>query len=140
MTDLHKLVDDHYRGLEESDLQLAVGPFAPDVVAEFPAGPVEGIEALSGIVGAFITAFPDMTIERRNTWQDGETAVVEVLFSGTQTGALATAAGEVPPSGRRVTFPLMDIFTARDGLIAEHRVYWDNVTFLTQLGLMPGQE
>ncbi|MGM7648422.1 ester cyclase [Nocardia sp. JW2] len=66
-----------------------------------------------------------------------EGAIAEIVFTGVQTGPLPTAEGEVPPSGRTVTFPLIDTFTLRDGKVAEHRVYWDNVSFLTQLGLMP---
>ncbi|MGV9711443.1 ester cyclase [Gordonia sp. NPDC003424] len=90
------------------------------------------------MIGAFITAFPDMKIDRRNTWREGDTSVAEVAFTGTQTGPMATAEGEVPPSGRHVTFGLIDIFAVCDGKVAEHRVYWDNVSFLTQLGLLPG--
>jgi predicted ester cyclase len=139
MSDLLALVDTHYQGLENGDLDLAAGPFTDDVAAEFPSGPLDGIEALRGMIGVFITAFPGMRIERRNTWTDGATAIAEIVFTGTQTGPLATPEGEVPPSGRTVTFPLIDTFTLRGEKIAEHRVYWDNVSFLTQLGLMPAQ-
>jgi hypothetical protein len=31
----------------------------------------------------------------------------------------------------------VDIFQARDGKFVSHRIYWDNATFLAQLGLMP---
>ena len=41
--------------------------------------------------------------------------------------------------GRAFSFPYVDIVTARDGKVVSHRVYWDNVTFLAQLGLMPEQ-
>ncbi len=140
MSDLLELVRTHYAGLETGDLDLAASPFTDDVAAEFPSGPLAGIEALRGLIGAFITAFPGMKIERRNTWIDGDTAIAEIVFTGVQTGPLATPEGEVPPSGRTVTFPLIDTFTLRDGKVAEHRVYWDNVSFLTQLGLLPGQE
>ncbi|MBF6074301.1 nuclear transport factor 2 family protein [Nocardia beijingensis] len=139
MSDLLALVETHYEGLEAGDLERAASPFTDDVAAEFPSGPMSGIEALRGLIGAFITAFPGMKIERRNIWTDGDTAIAELVFTGVQTGPLATAQGEVPPSGRTVTFPLIDTFTLRDGKVAEHRVYWDNVSFLTQLGLMPAQ-
>ncbi|MET9216170.1 MULTISPECIES: ester cyclase [unclassified Nocardia] len=140
MSDLLDLVRTHYAGLETGDLDLAASPFTDDVAAEFPSGPLAGIEALRGLIGAFIAAFPGMRIERRNTWVDGDTAIAEIVFTGVQTGPLATPDGEVPASGRTVTFPLIDTFTLRDGKVAEHRVYWDNVSFLTQLGLLPGQE
>ncbi|WP_185981879.1 ester cyclase [Skermania sp. ID1734] len=137
MSELLDLVHTHYTGLESGDLELAASPFADDVASEFPSGPLAGIDALRGLIQAFITAFPDMKLTRRNIWLDGDTAVAEVTFSGTQTGPLATPQGEVPPSGRPVTFPLIDIFTMRSGKVVEHRGYWDNVSFLTQLGLLP---
>lgn len=137
MSDLLALVDTHYEGLEAGDLDLAASPFTDDVAAEFPAGPQSGIDALRGTIGAFITAFPGMKITRRNTWVDGDTAIAEIVFTATHSGPLATPGGDVPPTGNTVTFPLIDTFTLRDGKVAEHRVYWDNVSFLTQLGLMP---
>lgn len=136
MTELLNLVDAHYKGLETGDLELALSPFADDVEAEFPSGPLKGKNELSGMVQGFITAFPGMKITRRNTWQDGSTVVVELTFEGRQDGPLATPAGDVPPSGRDVAFGLIDTFTQRDGKVVSHRVYWDNVAFLTQLGLL----
>lgn len=136
MSTVLDLIDTHYRGLQSGDLELAASPFSKDVAAEFPTGPVDGIEGLRAVIGVFLAAFPGMRIERRNTWVDGESAVAEIVFHGRQTGPLVTADGEVPPSGREVTFGLVDTFTVREGKIAEHRVYWDNVSFLTQLGLL----
>lgn len=138
MPTLLELVDTHYRGLESADIDLAVKPFATDVTLSFPDGPMAGVEALRAVVTTFVTAFPGMRLDRRHTWVDGETAVVELVFNGTQSGPLITPAGEVPPSGKSVTFSLVDVFTAQDGQVTEHRVYWDNVSFLSQLGLMPG--
>ena len=135
---LSDLVDTHYRGLEAGDLDLAASPFADDVATEFPSGPMQGVDALRGLIQVFITAFPDMKLTRRNTWESGDTAVAELTFSGTHTGPLGTPDGEVPPSGKPLTFGLIDTFTVRDGKIVEHRGYWDNVTFLSQLGLLGG--
>jgi hypothetical protein len=60
------LVHTHYRGLEAGDIDLAASPFAADVISEFPTVPLDGIDALRGLIQAFITAFPDMKIDRRN--------------------------------------------------------------------------
>ncbi|GEM31286.1 hypothetical protein NN3_22930 [Nocardia neocaledoniensis NBRC 108232] len=137
MSDLRDLVETHYQGLEKGDIDLAASPFGDDVVSVFPSGPLEGIDGLRGMITAFVTAFPGMKIERRNVWVDGDTVIAELVFHGVHTGPLATPQGEVPPSGNTLTFPLIDTFTLRDGKVVEHRGYWDNVTFLTQLGLMP---
>ena len=130
-------IDTHYQGLNTGDVERAASPFSDDVVCEFPAGPLSGIGELRGMIQTFITAFPDLRIEVRNIWREGDGAVAEVTFTGTHTGPMATPGGEVPPTGRPVRFPLIDIFTARDGKVVEHRGYWDNAAFLTQLGLLP---
>ncbi|MEV0685208.1 hypothetical protein AB0I35_15210 [Nocardia sp. NPDC050378] len=68
--------------------------------------------------------------------------LVNVHYAGLEGGDLEMAASPFTedvaaqfPSG-----PLTDTFTLRDGKVPEHRVYWDNVSFLTQLGLMPAQD
>ena len=43
----------------------------------------------------------------------------------------------IPATGRPFSFPYVDILRARGDEFVEHRLYWDNVTFMTQLGLMP---
>ncbi|MDR7166963.1 steroid delta-isomerase-like uncharacterized protein [Nocardia kruczakiae] len=134
---LRGFIEAHYQGLNTGDVELAASPFSDDVACEFPSGPLAGIGELRGMIQTFITAFPDLTITVRNIWHDGDGAVAEVSFSGTHTGPLATPQGEVPPTGRAVRFPLVDTFAVKDGKVVEHRGYWDNAAFLTQLGLLP---
>jgi ketosteroid isomerase-like protein len=63
--------------------------------------------------------------------------VVEGVYSGTQTGPLATPGGNIAPTGRAFSFPFLEVYVVQDGRFTEHRGYWDIVTFMTQLGLMP---
>lgn len=50
-------------------------------------------------------AFPDAKGTMRKSVSSGNTVVQEVLWEGTQTGALSTLGGTLPPSGRRVMVP-----------------------------------
>jgi ketosteroid isomerase-like protein len=45
--------------------------------------------------------------------------------------------GTLPASGNAFAFPYVDLFELRDGICISHRVYWDNVGFLMQLGVNP---
>ena len=63
--------------------------------------------------------------------------VVEGRYTGTNTGPLATPAGEVPATGRSMVLPFADVFRITDGRIAEHRIYYDGLGLLAQLGLLP---
>jgi ketosteroid isomerase-like protein len=41
------------------------------------------------------------------------------------------------PTGKNLRPEFADVFVTRDGMVVEHRVYYDQLAFLTQLGLMP---
>jgi steroid delta-isomerase-like uncharacterized protein len=134
---LAKLVQDHYDGLNAGDADLAISCFARDVTASFPSGPAKGTAELRPVIDGFLTAFPGMTVTVRKHWAQGNGFVAEVEFKGIQNGPLATPDGDVPPSGRDVAFTLIDVFVGDSNGITEHRVYWDNASFLAQLGLLP---
>ena len=59
------------------------------------------------------------------------------IARGAHTGPLETPAGEVPPTGRRIEIEFSVVARARDGLLVDGREYYDSMTLLTQLGLMP---
>jgi predicted ester cyclase len=64
--------------------------------------------------------------------------VVEGVYSGTHTGPLATPDGqEIAATDKSVNVPYVTMFEVRDGRIASHRAYWDQMAFMAQLGLMP---
>ncbi|MCD0452802.1 ester cyclase [Actinocorallia sp. API 0066] len=133
---LLKLIEIHHSSLEAGDPATSASIFTDDLVAVLPTGTVHGADGILGVLQAFATAFPDLKVTQQAVWVEGDTAIAELVFSGTHTGPLGTAEGEVPPTGKFVTFPLIDIFVLRGDKISEHRVYWDNASFLGQLGLL----
>jgi predicted ester cyclase len=54
-------------------------------------------------------------------------------MNGVQTGPL----GDLPATGKEFTLVNLVIQRLEDGKIVETWVSWDNVAFLSQLGLMP---
>jgi steroid delta-isomerase-like uncharacterized protein len=139
MGELRTMVETHYRGVSEGDLDLAASVFAPDVVTIDPgAGRMDGLEAFRAYGEAFLRAFPDgrLTADRLVA-ETADTIVVEGRFSGTHTGPLAGPDGDVPPTGRRLELPFVDVFDARDGRFVEHHTYYDQMALLGQLGLVP---
>jgi ketosteroid isomerase-like protein len=115
--------------------------YAPDAVAETPdAGTLAGPEAIVEWLSGFLEACPDGVYELAHAHECGGTAVDEGYLVGTHTGPLVMPDGEVvPPTGRRVRLRSCDIATVEDGLITSHRFYYDQVEFMIQLGLMPGE-
>ena len=113
--------------------------YADDAVAIGPDGQeYKGPEAIVGYMKEFFEAFPGATYESLGAFESGNTAWDEGRFSGTNTGPLAMPDGTtLPATGKTITLRGADIATVEDGLITSHRFYFDNLSFLAQLGLMP---
>jgi steroid delta-isomerase-like uncharacterized protein len=82
-------------------------------------------------------AFPDGRVQIRNSFAADEWVTVESTFQGTNTGVWAGAAGEMPPTGRSLTFDFCTVFQVRDGRLVQARHYHDTGTIMQQLGLVP---
>lgn len=110
--------------------------YAADAVAESPdAGRLIGRDAIADYLLGFSQAFPDLRFEMIAELEAGDIAVDEGWIIGTNTGPLVTPDGEVPATGKSMRMRSCDILTARDGVAIEHHFYFDQLDFLTQLGL-----
>ena len=133
-----QLVDRHYAEINGNDFSDVGELFSPDVVTQAPGtAPLTGIEPFVAYGQAFLRAFPDGRIHGDRYLESGDRIVVEGRFTGTNTGPLQTPAGELPPTGRAMVLPFADVFRVADGRITEHRIYYDTLGLMAQLGLMP---
>ncbi len=138
MSTLRSLVEKHYQQINTQDNSTLLEVFSPDVETTAPgAGTMRGLEPFAAYGQAFYTAFPDGRIHLKTVVESGDTIMVEGNFTGTNTGRMAGPAGDIPPTGRQIDLPFCDVFQARDGRFMGHRLYFDQVIMLTQLGLMP---
>lgn len=138
MSELSDLVQKHYNEINTQDYSDAAEVFSGDVETVSPGAPVsQGIDAFIAYSQAFHTAFPDGQIKADSQIESGDTIVVEGHFTGTNTGPLRSPAGELPPTGRRLDMRFSDIFQTKDGRVVSHRIYFDQLEMLTQLGLAP---
>ena len=86
----------------------------------------------------FITAFPDLHWDIRLTVAQGDHVVVNWVGTGTHNGPLTTPTGNtIPPTHKKATVPGSSTFEIKNGKITRSVVYFDMVTLLGQLGLMP---
>jgi steroid delta-isomerase-like uncharacterized protein len=137
MGEMRTLIERHYRQYGAGDAAAERQLFSDDVVNVDPgAGRIEGIEAYMGYQAAFRTAFPDGRLVMNAIVEGEGTAMVEGTFEGTHTGPMMGPAGEVPATGRWLSLPFADVFVARGGRLVEHRIYYDQMAFLGQLGLL----
>lgn len=111
----------------------------PDVVSESfvlydgiaPGGEVHGHDGLKEWMRAFTSAFPDFHVETIDAIVDGNTVVVEGIYTMTHEGEF----NGIPPTGRDVELRAMAKFLVEDGKVKEHREYHDNQQILEQLGV-----
>jgi steroid delta-isomerase-like uncharacterized protein len=135
-TELLNTVKTFYERFGAGDLDGATDMFDPGVESVTPTGPIHGRDAFRAYGEVFRTAFPDSRMTIVSAMESGSTVAAEGRYTGAQTGPLVTPQGEIPPSGRSIDLPYADFFRFEGGRIVSHHVYYDQVTFLTQLGLM----
>jgi steroid delta-isomerase-like uncharacterized protein len=95
---------------------------------------VEGQDAIIELNRGWKETFSDAhgTVERA-VGANG-TVTVEIIWEGTQSGALPTPTGEVAPSNRRVKVKAAQVFDIEGDKIKEAHHYFDMAGMLQQLG------
>ena len=103
----------------------------------FPPGLPPGREGLKAFVGAFHTAFPDGQLNIDQMIAEGDTVATRLTFHGTHSGDFMG----IPPTGKKVTVPALDMARYADGKLVEHWGGPDQMSLMQQLGVvpMPGQ-
>lgn len=128
--------------LNRHDVNAMAEIFAPDVVVYDPGQtqPLRGREAWQRNAEQFwLAAFPDMQARMINFLSQGDTAAVELAFSGTNTGPLPGPAGPIPPTNKRFEFSGVGVWRLdAQGRILEERRYYDTASIMRQLGLIAG--
>jgi steroid delta-isomerase-like uncharacterized protein len=85
-------------------------------------------------------AFPDIHYTVRDIIAQGEKVAVTWTARGTHKGTFVTLSGQsLPASNRLVENRGCTIFEFRNNLIQREEIIWDQVSLLTQLGVMNPQ-
>jgi predicted ester cyclase len=113
-------------------------PWAADAELLAPGGQANGRDAVLGFLGVFHEAFPDIRLEIKQLLTDGSAAAAEGSLSGTHTGVLHTPNGDVAPTGRAVEFRWAAVYVTEGDTLKSEHLFFDQMDFLGQLGLLPG--
>jgi len=95
---------------------------------------IRGTETFFGFIEEFLKAVPGYTDSLSNMIAEGDRVAYVSTMKGTMTGSM----GGFPATGKSFTLDNIIIQRLKDGKVVETWVSWDNVAFLSQLGLMPG--
>ncbi len=90
-------------------------------------------DGLKQFMGMYLRAFPDANITIEDQLVEGDRVVTRWTGHGTQTGQLM----EMPPSGKTVAVPGVQIDRLSGGKIVEGWVLFDQLGMLQQLGAIP---
>ena len=100
---------------------------------------LRGRDEIRAWIDPFDRAFPDFSHELTRVVEDEDAAYAEGVFRGTHTGPLPTPQGDVPATGREVSFRFALVVSGNleSGQASSVNVYFDQLEFLGQLGLLP---
>ncbi|HWX92356.1 MAG TPA: ester cyclase [Terriglobales bacterium] len=128
------LVEQHVRLENEHDLEGVLGTFGETARDDDESWGehYQGRDGVRRFYEQIMMALPDLQIEVQRRHVTDDAILLEVVICGTHLGGWRG----LPPTGRRVEFPLCGIYTfdAEDRLAGE-KIYYDRGTVLRQLGV-----
>ena len=105
--------------------------------------PIKGRRAVENHFRGNFASFPDASIKFTSTVEGGDRIASEGVWAATNKGPL-TIPGQppIPATGKRAEGKFASVARVEKGKIKELNLYYDNLQFLAQLGLMspPGSK
>jgi len=135
----HKaLLERYVERYNAGDLEGCMELYAEDAVQIMPDGVFAGRNAIKERLARELAALPDVHFSFGAYVEEDDAFADEWTFVGTHTGPILLPNGaELPPTGKRVEVRGMEFVRLRDGKIVVDNLYYDNLTVLAQLGLVP---
>lgn len=139
MSEARDVLDRLTAAVVAKDAQTVAGCYAEDAVAVTPdEGELRGRERIAEYMSQFGGSFPDLQYKYLQKHDAGNVAIDEGYLIGTNTGLLPTPSGEtIPATGKQINVRSCDVATVEAGVVRRHHIYFDQMEFLGQLGLLP---
>ena len=113
-------------------------PWAADAEFTAPGAQVSGRDNVIGLIAVFQEAFPDLRLEIEQLLTDGPAAAAEGIMTGTHDGVFHTPNGDVAPTGRAIALRWAAVYVTEGDTLKSEHLFFDQMDFLGQLGLLPG--
>src|SRR5712691_6254577 len=111
---------------------------SPDIVVNWPDGHhTNGIERHIEDLKAMFVYAPDTQIkEHPIRFGSGEWTCVTGVMTGTFTKPMPVGGGKlIPPTGKKFSITMCTVGHWKDGVMIEESLFWDNATYMSQLGV-----
>lgn len=127
-----ELVREHMASEDRKDFAATLLTFARPRYEVVPTGEThDGARAVTAFLEETGAAFPDFSFETRCLHHADEAVIAEVVFHGTHEGAWRG----LPPTGRRVTYAMCNLFVFEGEHLVCERLHFDLLTILRQVGI-----
>ena len=118
------------------DWDRARAALAPEVVYE-EVGTHRKLKGIDDVLTAWkgwATAIPDSRASFQSEMVSGNTAVLEITWTGTHDGPLQTPNGEIAPTGKKIELRAIQVVDVANDRVKSVRQYFDMGTLLQQIG------
>lgn len=137
MLELMQTLDDAWNN---QDWEFFRNRHSHNTEVKWPGGapPTQGIDNHEQESRDFFKTFPDNKVENRPYKvfiTDGEWTCSVAKFTGTMTGPMKTADGEVPPTGKSFEVDFCTVAHWVNGEIVEENLFYDLIGLMKQIGL-----
>lgn len=130
------LVERYFKAVNAVDLDAVRALMDPDVDFQAP-GPVSGgPDMVVSWMGPFLDAFPGIDHHIDRIAESGDDVMTEITVRGTHRKPMRSPQGEIPPTGKPIELKALNAMRVRDGRIAALHIYFDQMGFMAQLGLL----
>lgn len=109
---------------------------APTYVNHDLPAPAPGSEGFKIVAGMFTAAFPDLHVTLEDELAEGDRVATRGYFTGTHKGTFQG----IPPTGKPIKVPYIDIWRLENGKAVENWVQMDQMGLMQQLGVIPAPQ
>ena len=95
---------------------------------------LQGINQIIEAWQGWAEAFPDSKATFVGEYSSGDTAVLELIWKGVQSGPLHMPTGTIPPSHKSIDMPACQVVKIESGKVQSITHYFDIATMLRQIG------
>jgi hypothetical protein len=135
MSEVLEAVDRLKEAYNRHDLDALARCFDDGSVLVSPDGIAEGPEQIASLYGQFMEAFPDTMVTPQSLVVSSRTLASEYTITGVHKGPfLIPGGGVLEETGRPITVRACCVTSVEGGVIASHRIYYDQLELVTQLG------
>jgi steroid delta-isomerase-like uncharacterized protein len=119
--------------MNKGNMAVALELVAEDFVFDPPPGQEQGRAGLIDNIARMRTAFPDLEWTIEEQVAEGDKVACYIVWRGTHQGVFLG----IPPTGKRVTVPLMAFDSFVAGQCKESRGMMNIMSLMQQLGVVP---